>query len=85
MAKRSDFFLIITGKNGDCQIKISPGYETGRGESHINQRDSRRRLCRRLQHIFDENPVASCGIVHKDMGYRSYQLAVLYHRTAGHE
>ena len=38
-----------------------------------------------IQHIFDEDSVAGCGIVDEHMRYRSHELAVLDDRAAAHE
>ena len=41
-------------------------------------------LCCRVQHIFDEDAISDGGVVHKDMGHRTDELAVLNDRRAGH-
>ena len=41
-------------------------------------------LCRRLQHIFDEDAVALRGVVNQDMGNGADEFAVLDDGTAGH-
>ena len=38
-----------------------------------------------IQHVFDEDAVASCGIIHKNMGNGSNKLAVLDNGAAAHE
>ena len=43
-----------------------------------------RPLGRGIQHIFDEDAVAGCGVVHKNMGDGADELAVLDNGTAGH-
>ena len=42
-------------------------------------------LCRCVQHVFDENAIAGGGVVHKNMGDRANELAVLDDGAAGHE
>ena len=44
-----------------------------------------RQVAHLIQHIFNEDPVARGGVVHKDMSHSAHQLAVLNDRTAGHE
>ena len=41
-------------------------------------------LCRCVQHGFDEDAVARCGVVDENMGHGANQLAVLYDGRAGH-
>ena len=43
-----------------------------------------RPLCRCVQHIFDEDAIASGGIVDQDMGDGTYQFAVLDNGAAAH-
>ncbi len=43
-----------------------------------------RSLCGSIQHIFDKDAIAGCWIVNKDMGYSTYQFAVLDDGAAGH-
>ena len=43
-----------------------------------------RQVAHLIQHIFNEDPVARGGGVHKDMSHSAHQLAVLNDRTAGH-
>ena len=38
----------------------------------------------RVEHVFDEDAVSRCGVVHENMGHRAHQFAVLYNRRAGH-
>ena len=38
----------------------------------------------RVQHILDKNPIAAGGVIHKDVGHRADQSAVLNDRRAGH-
>ena len=38
----------------------------------------------RFQHIFDEDAVALCRIIHQHMGYRADKFAVLYNGGTGH-
>ena len=42
-------------------------------------------LSRRIQHIFDKNPVASGRIIYKDMGHRSDEFSILNNWAAAHE
>ena len=42
-------------------------------------------LCRRVQHIFDEDAIAGSRIVYENVGYCAHQLAVLEDGTARHE
>ena len=37
-----------------------------------------------IQHILDEDAVAGCGVVHKNMGDGADEFAVLNNRTAAH-
>lgn len=37
-------------------------------------------LCRRIQHIFNKNPVAAGRIVYKDVRHRTNEFPVLYNR-----
>ena len=37
-------------------------------------------LCRSIQHVFDKNAVAGCGVVDKDMSNGTYQFSVLDNR-----
>ena len=38
---------------------------------------------RGFEHIFDEDAITRCGVVHEDMGDGADELAVLDNRTAG--
>ena len=38
-----------------------------------------------MQHIFNKDAVAGCGVVHKHMGHCADQFTVLDDGTAGHE
>ena len=40
---------------------------------------------RRIQHIFNENPIPSRRIIHKNVRHRADELAVLDDRAAAHE
>ena len=42
-------------------------------------------LCGGVQHGFDEDAVATGGVVDQDMGDGAYQVAVLDDGAAGHE
>ena len=42
-------------------------------------------LCRRIQHIFYKNPVASGRIIHQHMGHGTDEFPILNNRTAAHE
>jgi len=39
----------------------------------------------RLQHILDEDPVPTAGLVYKNVGHGANELAVLNDRAAAHE
>lgn len=41
-------------------------------------------LYRCVQHVCDENPVASCWVIYKNMGHSADKLPILYNRAAGH-
>ena len=41
-------------------------------------------LCRRIQHIFDEDAISGGRIVNKDMGDGAHQFPILNDGTAGH-
>ena len=41
-------------------------------------------LACRVQHIFDKDSVPPCGVVHKNVGYRTDQFPVLNDRAAAH-
>ena len=41
-------------------------------------------LCRRVQHIFNENAVTGCGVIDQHMGHGAHQFAILYDGTAAH-
>ena len=41
-------------------------------------------LCRGVEHIFDEDAITRCGIVHQNMGHRTDELAILNDGAAGH-
>ncbi len=41
-------------------------------------------LCCCVQHIFDKDTVAGCGIIHQHVGYRINQFSDLYSERAGH-
>ena len=40
---------------------------------------------RSVEHIFDEDSVAACGVVYKHVGHRAHELAVLDDGGARHE
>ena len=41
-------------------------------------------LSSRIQHIFNENPVPSCRVIHQHVGHRTHQFAVLNNGAAAH-
>ncbi len=45
----------------------------------------RLRLCRRIQHIIDEDAVAGGGVIHQHMGDSPNEFAVLDDGTAAYE
>ena len=57
-------------------------------EKHRSKRNGRGQypchLSRRVQHVFDKDPVAGIRIVDKDMGDGADELAILDDRRAGH-
>ena len=64
---------------GGGQVTIPPS--ALRAATSLVQREV---LARRVQHIFNENTVASCRIIHQHMGHSSDELAILNNRRAGH-
>ena len=42
-------------------------------------------LSRRIQHIFNKDPVSSRRVIHQHVGHRTHQFPVLNDRTAAHE
>ncbi len=54
-------------------------------KSRFIQPLQKRVLCCCIQHVFDKNAVAGGGIIDKDVGDSTNELAVLKDGTAGHE
>ena len=42
-------------------------------------------LCRRVQHIFDEDAITRCGVIYQNVGHGADELAVLENGAAAHE
>ena len=42
-------------------------------------------LCRRIQHVFNENAVSRCGVIDQYVGNRADEFAVLDDGGTGHE
>ena len=50
---------------------------TPQGVSHFFRAVTDRPLCCGFQHIFNENAVARCGVIHKDMGHSTDEFPIL--------